>query len=311
VSADSADVSAARGPVFTDERDAEVRDALATAAIEKVKKGSGGRSLAFKLSLAGGVQGYFKPEQTFAANWNSELAAYYLDRALELGRTPPVAGRRIAWARLSPVVGDDPRLKEVVVRNGVVRGSVVWWVPEKLIPVELPADWPGWLRVERSMGVSPYQSPADYGRQRRRAQQRLLAPPAPSFADRPAELSDLILFDYLIGNLDRWGSSNTNVRVLESSKRLIYLDNANGFGKRYKPSPLLSARLSAVQRFRRTTIAALRALDVKALERSMAKDPLAPILTAGELASLEERRQTILEHVAELERRHGSSVLSL
>ena len=138
---------------------------------------------------------------------------------------------------------------------------------------------------------------------------RRLDPPAPSFADRPAELSDLIVFDYLIGNLDRWGSENTNVRSISGTDRLIYLDNANGFEVREKPSAILEARLSVVQRFRKKTIVAIRMLDVKRLAQRMASDPLAPLLSDEQLAGVEERRKRVLDHVADVEKQYGANAL--
>jgi hypothetical protein len=295
-------------PIFTSEVDERVRKVLASGAIEKVKKGAGGRSLAFKLTFAGDVEGYFKPEQTFASNWYSELAAYHLDRALGLGRVPPAIGRRIDWELLLARAASDPRLEEVVVRKGTVRGSLVWWVPEELLPVELPPRWEGWLRVDPRLGASPYRNPREYARNLRRAP-ALFEPPPPAFADRAAELSDLILFDYLIGNLDRWGSGNTNVRVLAGSKQLIYLDNANGFAQRDAPSKLLEARLTTLQRFRASTVEALRALDLKDFERRLDSDPLAPLLSDAQLAEFAERRRRALDHVASMLREHGASAL--
>src|SRR5262245_3661539 len=106
-----ADTPQATAPksAFAVESEAHLRSTLATASIEAVMKGSGGRSLAFKLSFANGVQGYFKPEQTFAAHWNSELAAYYLDRELGLGRALPAIGRKIPWEQLRLYAAEDPR----------------------------------------------------------------------------------------------------------------------------------------------------------------------------------------------------------
>jgi hypothetical protein len=295
-------------PSFFGQPDEPIRRVLATAPIEKVKKGAGGRSLAFKLTLAGGVEGYFKPEQTFASNWFSELASYYLDRELGFGRTPPAIGRRIEWKRLSGHAARDDRLKEIVVKNGFVRGSLVWWVPEKLVPLELPDGWEAWLRVEGAPAVSPFGELGTYVRARRRpaepAPQRAPAQPR-DFPDRPAELSDLILFDYLIGNLDRWGGGFTNVRALGTSKALMYLDNANGFHVRQEPSPTLEARLAAVQRFRKSTVTAIRRLDVDRLERRMSKDPLAPLLSEAQLDQLEVRRRRVVEHITDVQRRYG------
>jgi len=130
-------------------------------------------------------------------------------------------------------------------------------------------------------------------------------PPPPDFADRPAELSDLILFDYLIGNLDRWSKNLTNVRALGPSKPLIFLDNANGFHMQKVPGRTLQNRLTAVQRFRRITVDAISALDVNKLERRMSADPLAPVLTKRHLIELEDRRRRLLAHVEDVRQRYG------
>jgi hypothetical protein len=286
--------------------DEPIRRALLEARIEKVTKGSGGRSLAFKLTFENGLMGYFKPEQTFATNWYSELASYYLDRELGLGRVPPAIGRRIEWQQLAAHAASD-KLDEAVIRGGIVRGSVVFWLVDAPQPVELPEGWASVLRIEQRPYVSPFQSLSEYRRALKRGARSL---PVPELdPERAAELSDLVVFDHLIGNIDRWSRNLVNVRTTGAAKRLVFLDNANGFEVKRVPSKLLAARLAAVERFRKTTIEALRAFDRSKFERRMAKDPLRPLLNAAQLAQLEERRAEVLEHVATLERRHGNQVL--
>jgi hypothetical protein len=288
--------------------EARILEVLARGEIEKVSKGSGGRSLAFKLKFPGGIAGYFKPEQTFGANWYSEVVSYHLDRELGLGRVAPAIGRRIAWKLLAPAAGKDERLGEVVIRKGHVRGSVVYWLEDPLTPVELPAGWESWLRLDTRHEVSPFQDLARYRRARQRGAVAVAAPPIDP--RRAGELSDLVVFDYLIGNLDRWSRDLTNVRTMGPERRLIFLDNANGFEVRQKPSYVLAQRLKAVQRFRKTTIKAVRALDRDELVARMSSDPLAPLLNDAQLDQLEERRSRLLEHVAALEEAYGSRVVS-
>jgi hypothetical protein len=131
------------------------------------------------------------------------------------------------------------------------------------------------------------------------------SPPAPDIADRPAELSDLVVFDYLIGNLDRWGGGQTNVRTLGPGKPLMFLDNANGFHVQERPSATSEARLSAVQRFRKRTVEAVRVLNVTRLERRMRADPLAPVLSQTQLRQLAERQKRVLAHIADMQRLYG------
>jgi hypothetical protein len=286
--------------------DEPVRRILASAKIENAIKGTGGRSLSFKLFFEGDVQGFFKPEQTFAANWYSELASYYLDRELGLGRVPPAIGRRVEWEKLRPLAAADRRIEEAIVRDGIVRGSVAWWIPTALEPVALPTGWESWLRLEAATYPSPFEPPEVYLEQRRAgAGPPIPKPEEPKHVNRPAELSDLIVFDYLIDNIDRWGSEFTNVRTLGRDGVLMYLDNANGFAPRKRPSQTSEARMRFVQRFRRSTVEAVRHLDLASLRRRLSGDPLAPLLSERQLAELEARRGRLLAHIAQVQDAHG------
>jgi hypothetical protein len=295
------------------ERDDAVRRALASGEIAEVERGSGGRSVAFKITLDDGTVGYFKPEQTYAAHWYSELAAYHIDRQLGLGRVPPSIGRRFEWEPLRKVAADDPHLHEVIVDDdGTVRGSFVWWVPEELVPLDPPPGWEAWLRIEPPPAASPYQWISHWKRAVRRAARdetpRMTKPP-PSPGDRAAELSDLILFDYLIGNQDRWGGDFNNVRTLGADGPLLFHDNANGFHAGRRQGRYARAQLYALQRVRRSTIEALERFDVEALKARLARDPLAPVLRRRHLADLEQRRQEILDHVHELRTTFGDDAM--
>ena len=296
-------------PVFRD-RDDAVRRALASEEIAKIERGSGGRSVAFKITLDDGTVGYFKPEQTYAAHWYSELAAYHIDRELGLGRVPPSVGRRFPWEPLREVAADDPHIQEVIVDDdGTVRGCFVWWLPEELVPLDPPPGWEAWLRIEPPPAASPYQWISHWKRAVRRAPRsetpRVTNSPTPSPSERPAELSDLILFDYLIGNQDRWGGGFNNVRTMGADGPLLFHDNANGFHLGRRQGRYARAQLHALQRVRRSTIEALERFDVQSLEARLARDPLAPVLTQRHLADLEQRRQEILDHVNELRATFG------
>src|SRR5690606_11867260 len=59
-------VSAAPEPErFLDHDDLPILEALSTQEIVRVERGSGGRSLSFRATLADGTHAYFKPEQSF------------------------------------------------------------------------------------------------------------------------------------------------------------------------------------------------------------------------------------------------------
>lgn len=305
-------IAAGATRVFDRDDDA-IRASLAESPIAWVKLGRGGRSIGFKIRLRDGTTGYFKPEQTFAAHWYGELAAYYVDRALGLGRVPPAIGRRVPFEELRAATQGSPHADELVVQeDGTVRGAFVAWVPGRLVRFDPPDGWEAWLSIEPPPEVSPFQRASDYRRAVRRAkarpEPRRTGPvPRPARADRPAELSDLILFDVLIGNHDRWGGNFTNVRTLGKHGPLVVLDNAGGFHRNRKPDARMRAQLRAVQRMRETTVVALRDLKLEDLRRALAGDPLAPVLTDAHLAQLEERRQLILEHATRTQQRFGDS----
>ena len=298
--------SAAHGaPTGRDE--ARLAQVLATAALVAAERGHGGRSLSFRVLLDGGASAYFKPEQSFSGmHWYAEIAAYHLDRALGLGRAPVVVGRRIPWSALAGAAGDDPRVPEIVVgEDGTVRGAMVEWIDERLVPLRAPPGLERWLG-EAIPGITPFQSPRAWHEARERERRGVLdagappEPPPPDTDDRPAELSDLVVFDFLVHNADRWSESSTNVRTRGPGGPLVFLDQAAGFSARRARLTLLDERLAAVQRFRRTTVDAVRALDA---------DPLAPILDEVQLAHLAERREALLAHVDALVAERGESAV--
>jgi hypothetical protein len=309
-------------PGFLGQPEHELIDQLRSEALVAARKGSGGRTLAFKITLASGIKGYFKPEQSVSsAHWYAEVAAYHLDRALGLGRVPPVTSRRLEWKTLLSAAGDDRRIPEVSVgKDGRVRGALVAWLNERLTPAWTPPGWENWVRAEAFPrdAVSPYQRPAVFGAtlgrvhrarlQHLPAEQFYQSTPAIPQAELPAALSDMIVFDFLTLNYDRFGGKNVNVLTLGAGGPLIFLDNGDGFSAGPVRRHLLDERLAPLSRFRRRTIDALRAFDIRAYEARLAEEPLAPILDAAALAGLAARRAIVLEHVAAQQRRYGDVI---
>ncbi len=301
---------------FFDQPDAPRLHVLRHAEITRVERGTGGRSVAFRLTFADGSRGYFKPEQTFSGtSYRAEVGAYHVDRALGLSRTPPTVLRSIPWSRLSPTLGADPRASEVIVQaDGTVRGSLSFWIEERLVPLELGVGFEAWFRVEPAPFLTPFQRARVFMAQA--AGSEPIVPPVgeegralplagePDREDRGAELSDLILFDYLVHNIDRWGGGFTNVRTRGARGPLVYLDNAAGFGVSRPRIGFMDRRLFAVQRFRRSTIDAIRELDVDALRARLDVEAATvaghgPLLDRSRLAHFEERRAAVLAHVEE------------
>ncbi len=308
---------------FFGKPDADVLAKLRSGDVVAVKKGSGGRSLGFKLTFADGTKGYFKVEQTFTgANWYAEVAAYHLDRMLGLGRVAPVVSRRLPWARLAASAEGDERLKEVVVAdlqpradgsmNGTVRGALVAWVEGELTSLVSPPGWENWVRIEpwNAFNPTPFQRAREYydapNRPRAAAYQDV---PTPDRDDRAAELSDLLVFDFLTLNIDRWGGDNANVLTLETDQDLIFLDNGDGFSLGPPRRSLIDARLLPLQRFRKRTLAALEKFSVEGFAAELAKDPEGSPLSPAMLEGLEQRRKAVLDHAAAQAERLGHDVV--
>ena len=303
-------------PSFLGQPDAERIESLRTQPIAEVERGRGGRSLAFKITLADGTQGYFKPKQTFsAAHWYSEVAAYYLDRELGLGRVPPTTGRTFRWSELRAAAGGDSRVSELRISpDGTLQGAFIWWIPEPLKRIRMGRTWERWIRVQRTLPITPYQRPVDYRSDLRgRPGIREAIDPSrplatePDREHRPAELSDLIVFDYLTQNVDRWGGDFTNVRSRGTGGPLVYLDNGAGFWLGEQRLGLMEARLKALQRFRRSTVEAVRAFDLNRFREALQSDPLAPVLTEKQLDGVAQRQRAVLGHVDAMVARFGES----
>ncbi len=309
---------------FLGEPDGPWRDALVLQPIKRVERGRGGRSLGFKITLADGHKGYFKADQTFsAANWFGEVASYHLDRMLGLGRVPCVVSREFTWKELVGAAGRDPRKGEVIVTDGKVRGAFVAWVSGGLVALPEEPGWERWVRLKYwpSTTVSPFQRPAVWKHQldlvrkhgdgwlskEERLRRRNLRA-VPDREDRAAELSDLLVFDYLIRNLDRWGGGNANVLMRGQHGPLVFLDNGAAFEPGDARPSLMEARLHVVQRFRRGTVAAVRAFDVARFKARLGGEVVQPVLSAAQIQGLLARRKGLLEWVAEMEKAHGEAI---
>lgn len=295
-----------------------IRERLREGEVVSVEKGRGGRSLSFKITLADGTQGYFKPAQSFsAAHWYAEIAGYYLDRLLGLGRVPPTVSRRLAWSSLKKAAGRDRRIRELQFEDGkTLRGAFIHWLDADLTPIDPGMGWERWIRVEGALPRSPYQRPRHWAASRsiRKAADagdlsKAAAEPTPRDPELAASISDMILFDYLTANVDRWGGRFTNVRTFNEGGPLMFFDNGAGFAPGHPHIPYIDAKLEALQRFRRSTVEAIRGLNLAEYERLIASDPEAPILGTKQLDGLRLRRELLLKHVDECVERFGEQAV--
>ncbi|MCC6214948.1 MAG: hypothetical protein IT376_08775 [Polyangiaceae bacterium] len=254
---------------------------LAAARIASLRRNRGGATITLLVRFEDGARAVWKPAQSHgASNHRAEIAAYHLDRLLGLRRTAVVVGRRLPRAAVREhlvATGTSPEElarfdAEVRDTSGEVAGAMIAWHARPLADAAPPRDW---------------------------AHDPTLAP------ERRLELADLLLFDALLDNGDRW--SGGNVLSLGKGGPLVFLDNAAGFmtTREVAPRPALS-RLRASCLARETTLAALERVGPSApknarlgarLGRSLARDPLAPVLDAAHLEALDRRVALVLEHL--------------
>ncbi|MBK6536118.1 MAG: hypothetical protein IPF99_43255 [Deltaproteobacteria bacterium] len=179
-----------RGRGFLGGDDAAQLARLCNAPIARIERNRGGSTLSFRVWLTGGQRALFKPQQRAeVANYRAELAAYRLGRLLDLHRTPPACGRlvpRETLQRAADASGDTAFsqrvMTELLGRAEAVPGAMLLWVPGSLEPV------PGVERYAQLLDIT-----------------RTLPPSDVSLA---AELSALLLFDFLEDNVDRWSGGN-------------------------------------------------------------------------------------------------------
>lgn len=275
-----------QGVSFQGEDDAAILRRLCDAPIERMERNRGGSTISFRVWFANGHRGLFKPQQRAdVANYRAELAAYRMSRLLGLGRVPPACGRGLPRARLQTLAdrsGDTEFSRRVMTellgRNDIVPGAMIHWVPGALEPVPGTEDYTTLLDAARPLP----------------AERTTLA----------AELSTLLLFDFLNDNVDRWSGGNilrTRATAQHPAGPMLFMDNGASFsalhdGLGARPQDQ-ATRLEAVQRFSHAFVRTLRALSADSLRDAMASDPLGPCLSELQQRAVLARRDRIIRHV--------------
>lgn len=279
-----------RGPV-SPLRDASWIRTLAASPIVAIRYNGGGTSLSFRVRFADGARAVFKPEQTLSSsNYRAEIAAYHVDRLIGFGRTAVVVGRSVPRASLEAAVADDDalarRLEAEVPDVDAVPGAMIAWHDGPLVDATPPKGWKTAL-----LGADEGTSGAERA--------------------RLAAWVDLLVFDALIDNTDRW--SGGNVLALGKDGPLVFLDNASAFlGSRARVTAL-PPMLADVCRFPAATIDAVRGAGAlsERLAASLSRDPSGVSLEGAVRSALDRRREQIASHIDACEKREGAAATRL
>ncbi|MEZ4392873.1 MAG: hypothetical protein R3A48_17440 [Polyangiales bacterium] len=237
----------------------------------------------FHMDLGDGVEISFQPEQrNLESFWRREIASYHLARLLGIQhRVPPTIGKRVplsAFGRL----GRNTNL--IVDREGMVYGSASVWMPvlHGAQMHEAPArrEWSGWM------------NPANPVPEDRR--------------ERARQVSEVLVFDYLAANYDRWNCCNITV---DENNDLVFRDNDAGWFPRGDQHAGLAGR--------RAPGAALplrvdAARDPEALRASIANDPMASrvhLIPDASFVGYERRRNALIANLRRMVERHGEAAV--
>lgn len=221
--------------------------------------------------------------------YQHEIAAYRVSRLLGLDNVPPVVYRRATWNEIRQRFHDDmldqrPSIRRAVLwdEDGSAPGAAIYWVKGlRSVGLENKARWQSWLQDgEVPMGK----------------------------AALARDLSTMRVFDFLIGNWDRF--SGGNLPTDSSQQRAFLRDNDRSFS-----TPLLERRyekllegLTLTQRFSKDVVRHLEALDEASIRAELSRDPshrTDPLLNAVQIADVLDRRATILSYIAALIEERG------
>jgi hypothetical protein len=284
---------------FAGKPDAELLAPLRQGAIDRVKIGSCCTSLNMRIDFDNGARAAFKPEQRNSGSRpRKEIAAYRIDRLLGLGAVPPSIGRRLSVADLSSRIKGSgaeemSRLDtEMISRGGKVDGELTWWIPDLSKP---KIDG---VLIDTAQGVGIWQRHLAAGAETQARHASLLG-----------QISTVLLFDYLINNLDRW--SGGNVLASSNGAVLYFMDNTMAFRPQPRAHSKVRSYLRKCQKFSRALVARLRGLTVEDVREALARDvePFPELLTEPEIEGVMARRDSALQYIDQLVARHGEDAV--
>jgi hypothetical protein len=281
---------------FGGQPDQALLEPLRDAAIAKVVVNRGGSSLSLRIDLENGARAACKTVQIHPHSQpRREIAAYRINRLLGLASVPPAVGRRF---HISDIVDHlrsrDQRARilaeAVPEHDGTVLAELSWW-----IPVLKSAEIDGYA-IDSTDGVVTWKRYLRAGSQ----------VPEP-VAGRVAQVSDLVLFDFIINNSDRW--SGGNVKASEDGEMLYFMDNTLSFGEHENGK--VRRYFERSQKFSRALVERLRSLSEEEVRAALADDiaPFDSLLSDGEISALMARRDRAVATIDQLIERHGADLV--
>jgi hypothetical protein len=263
-----------------------------TQPIVRFKFNHGGSSISFRVEFADGSRAAWKPTQTNTQTIpRKEIAAYRLNRLLGLNAVPPAAPRAVSrdelFGHLHPESLEAlPRIKAETIfdAKGQTLGTASYWIP-------IIKD-SGFDKPDGQKQVQAWLSQGD--------------PIPPEQESMARQVSDLIVFDFLTSNPDRY--SGGNMKMSPDGTQLFYMDNTMSFFVDPEGPAKNREVLLRTQRFSRSLYEALDRVTAPTLERALAQEAGAPyeILTPAEIAGVVGRRVVIHQYIDALITQFGA-----
>ncbi len=271
-------------------RDSELLHRIQTARIRRITINRGGSSVSLRLHMEGGASAAFKPNQVYKQSIpRKEIAAYVVNRVLGFSRVPPATYRVLPMSELLRKVECGPwrkaRLRKEILpdKRGNVAGEVSWWIPEiSHVPLEnwnFRKRWHQWLKAYKPLPLKHYR----------------LA----------AQISVLLVFDFLINNLDRF--SGWNICGTPNWSKLFFMDNTMSFYPKVRGSVTSRTGLERVQRFSKKLFYNLQRLSESRLRAELTAymDAPWPVLSDREIRAILARRLYALRYIHRLVAKFG------
>lgn len=263
-----------------------------TQPIKRFKLNHGGSSISFRIEFADGSRAAWKPQQTNSQTVpRKEVAAYRLNRLLGLNAVPPAAVRAVSRDELFSHLHPDsleflPRIQAETIfgADGKTLGTASYWIP---VIKDSGFDTPDGQRQTQAWLTHGEPIPED----------RL---------SMARQVSDLVVFDFLTSNPDRF--SGGNMKMSPDGTELFYMDNTMSFFLDPQGPQKTRDVLFRTQRFSRALVDALNRITEATLRRAFGVEAGAghEILTPAEIAAVVGRRNVVKHHVDGLIAHYGA-----
>lgn len=323
----------------------ELTKEMATLDIIRVVQKEGGTQLKLVIDYENGGQSLFKPmrfsrdRETEPNHFyfvdferhNAEIATYHLDRIMGFRRAPPVVGRVLNMTSEIYALADQNLAKTFFVspaKNLCFSGHCSYYCDTAHAICGHPDDLEGsFAAFLPSTDIAPRTSwrhpwRRSYNRRRKAAWEidpdycdLIKETPPYNQGRRLADLMDMSILDFLTGNMDRHHYETFKLFGNESAP--IHLDHGRGFGKSKHDEMSILAPVYQCCLVRQSTLRTLLSFVTqsgnrlsKLMKKSMASDPVSPILIGAHFDALDRRVHKVLSVVDKcLKNKHFTEVI--